>query len=201
MSTLICIKCGFNNPPGMRFCGNCGVRLGGTGMLPASAPVAASFSPDHLGAMMGADLLERFQQAGLEAAGQRRNVTVLFADISGYTALSDQLDAEEMFNIIQQYSHLLANTVYKYDGMVDKFIGDGLMALFGAPIAHENNAELAVRAALDMQTDVARLSQDINNQLGVELRVRIGLHAGAVIVGSVGSNLMMNYTAIGNTVN
>lgn len=201
MSTLICLKCGFNNPPGMRFCGNCGVRLGGTGMLPASAPVAATFSPDHLGAMMGADLLERFQQAGLEAAGQRRNVTVLFADISGYTALSDQLDPEEMFNIIQQYSHLLANNVYKYDGMVDKFIGDGLMALFGAPIAHENNAELAVRAALDMQTDVARLSQDINNQLGVELRVRIGLHAGAVIVGSVGSNLMMNYTAIGNTVN
>ncbi len=201
MSALICIKCGFNNPPGMRFCGNCGARLGATGMLPASAPAAASYSPDHLGAMMGADLMERFQQAGLEAAGQRRNVTVLFADISGYTALSGQLDAEETFSIIQQYSHLLATNVYKYDGMVDKFIGDGLMALFGAPIAHENNAELAIRAALDMQTDVARLSQDIKDQLGVELRVRIGLHSGAVIVGSVGSNLMMNYTAIGNTVN
>ncbi|MBI3242525.1 MAG: tetratricopeptide repeat protein [Chloroflexi bacterium] len=201
MSAFICARCGFNSPPGMRFCGNCGARLGATGMLPVATPVAASFSPEHLGTMMGADLMERFQQAGLEAAGQRRNVTVLFADISGYTALSSQLDAEETYNIIQQYSHLLATNVYKYDGMVDKFIGDGLIALFGAPIAHENNAELAARAALDMQTDVARLSQDLKDQLGVELKVRVGLHSGAVIVGSVGSNLMMNYTAIGNTVN
>lgn len=150
---------------------------------------------------MGADLLERFRQAGLEAAGQHRNVTVLFVDLSGYTQLSQRLDNEILFEIIQQFIQVLANDVYKYEGMVDKFTGDGLMALFGAPIAHENNAELAVRAALDMQTSVAALSQQLHERLGTDLRLHIGLHSGPVIVGGIGSNLLMNYTAIGDTVN
>jgi class 3 adenylate cyclase len=103
---------------------------------------------------MGADLAERFRRAGLEASGQRRNVTVLFADISGYTALSGEMDGEDLFDIVQEYIRLLSQNVYKYEGIVDKFTGDGLMALFGAPISHENNAERAVRAAQDMQNDL-----------------------------------------------
>jgi predicted ATPase/class 3 adenylate cyclase len=201
MSTQ-CSSCGFNNPPGMRFCGNCGARLAvSSGLLGTAAAASPDILPEKLGVMMGADLLERFRQAGLEAAGQRRNVTVLFADISGYTALSQRLDPEEVYDIIQQYSRLLAGDVYKYEGVVDKFTGDGLMALFGAPIAYENNAERAVRAALDMQADVAQLARQVRERVDVELRIRIGLNAGIVIVGSVGSNLMMNYTAIGDTVN
>jgi class 3 adenylate cyclase len=197
--TTLCSNCGFDNPPAMRFCGQCGSRL-------SEAPTAATaagpaFPPEHLGVMMGADLLERFRYAGLEAAGQRRNVTVLFADIAGYTPLSEQLDNEDLYNLIQQYLALLLNDVYKYEGTVDKFTGDGLMALFGAPIAHENNAELAVRAGLEMQADVQRLSQELEARLGVNIRIRVGLHAGSVIVGSMGSDLLMNYTAIGNTVN
>ncbi len=201
MSSL-CTNCGFNNPPGMRFCGQCGTRLPES--LPAAAATttaAPAFSPERLGVMMGADLLERFQQAGLEAAGQRRNVTVLFADIAGYTPLSEQLDNEDVYNLIQQYLASLVNAVYKYEGTVDKFTGDGIMALFGAPITHENNAELAVRAALEMQSEVARLSADLEARLGVGVRIRVGLHSGSVIVGSMGSNMLMNYTAIGNTVN
>jgi adenylate cyclase len=151
--------------------------------------------------MLGADLLERFRRAGLEAAGQRRNVTVLFVDLAGYTPLSERIDSEELYEVIQQFLNLLADDVYKYDGMVDKFTGDGLMALFGAPIGHENNAELAVRAALDMQADVAALSQQLNERLGTELRVHVGLHSGIVVVGGIGSDMLMNYTAIGDTVN
>lgn len=201
-----CASCGFNNPPGMKFCGNCGARLlVVSGLLASASPPAATTSPalssEKMGVMMGADLLERFRQAGLEAAGQRRNVTVLFADITGYTELSQRLDPEETYTLIQRFSQLLASDVYKYEGMVDKFTGDGLMALFGAPIAHENNAERAVRAALDMLADVATLAEDVREHSGVELRVRIGLNSGSVVVGSVGSNLLMNYTAIGNTVN
>jgi predicted ATPase/class 3 adenylate cyclase len=201
MSTQ-CSNCGFNNPPGMRFCGNCGARLAvSSGLLGTTAAAEPAISPEKMGAMMGADLLERFRQAGLEAAGQRRNVSVLFVDITGYTALSQRLDPEEVYDLIQEYSRQLASDVYKYEGMVDKFTGDGLMALFGAPITYENNAERAIRAALDMQADITQIAQQVRQRVDVELRIRIGLNAGIVIVGSVGSNMLMNYTAIGDTVN
>ena len=187
----------------MRFCGNCGTRLLATGMLPSIdhiQPVEVD-SSNHLGAMIGADLLDRFRMAGLEAAGQRRQVTVLFVDLSGYTHLSEKIDSEELYDLVQSCSKTFANDVYKYDGMVDKFTGDGLMALFGAPIAHENNAELAIRAALDMQTDLEVISNDLKQRLGLEIKAHIGLNSGSVIVGGIGSNMMMNYTAIGDVVN
>jgi predicted ATPase/class 3 adenylate cyclase len=197
--TTQCQSCGFNNPPGMRFCGNCGSRLSEI----TAEPVAQQVSPrtDGLGVMMGSDLLERMRRAGLEAAGQRRNVTVLFADLSGYTALSANVDSEDLYEFVQQYIRLLSNNVYKYEGFVDKFTGDGIMALFGAPISHENNAERAVRAALDMQNDLTQLNQDLKKRLGTDIQARIGLHSGSVIVGGIGSNMLMNYTAIGDTVN
>jgi adenylate cyclase len=186
----------------MRFCGNCGLRLLATGILPAIEPVAGKESTNQLGELMGADLLDRFRQAGLEAAGQRRQVTVLFVDLSGYTHLSEQInDSEKMYELVQRCTKMFANDVYKYDGMVDKFTGDGLMALFGAPIAHENSAELAIRAALDMQADLEILSAELKDRLGSEIKAHIGLHSGSVIVGGVGSNMMMNYTAIGDVVN
>ena len=177
MATL-CPRCNFNNPPGMRFCGNCGARFEDTVPIkhPASqnkpgtatlielaaADLNASMipvSPDQLGVMMGSDLLERFQKAGLEATGQRRNVTILFVDLTGFTYLSEQLNNEDLYVLIQDLIRTLADDVYKYEGMVDKLTGDGLMALFGAPISYENNAERAIRAALNMQEDVRRLSQ------------------------------------------
>ena len=150
--------------------------------------------------MTGSDLLERFRQAGLEASGQRRSVTILFVDLSGYTSLSEQLDDEELYSLVQKFIRLLVNDVYKYEGMVDKLTGDGLMALFGAPIAHENNAERAMRSAMDMMADVARLSHELDLH-GHELRIHIGLNAGTVIVGGLGGDGLMNYTAIGDSVN
>ncbi len=206
-----CSSCGFDNPPGMKFCGNCGTRLSDTATTATVTPIqkeipATEFTdieavPRQLGAMVGADLLERFRKAGLEAAGQRRNVTVLFADLTGYTSLSTRVDSEDLYELIQKYTGILANAVYKYEGMVDKFTGDGLMALFGAPIAHENNAELAILAALEMLAEVSKLSEEMKSRLGSELQVHIGLHTGSVIVGGIGSDMLMNYTAIGDTVN
>lgn len=184
----------------MRFCGNCGSRL----KQPDDAAVitgSGSSPADQLGVLMGSDLKDRFRQAGLIAAGQRRNVTVLFVDLSDYTGLAEKIDSEDLYHLVQQFVQALAEVVYKYEGMVDKIIGDGLMALFGAPIAHENNAERAVRAALDMQTEVNGLSEELISQLGVELKVHIGLNSGTVVVGGVGSDLLMDYTAIGDTVN
>jgi predicted ATPase/class 3 adenylate cyclase len=201
MPGFVCQKCGFNNPPGMRFCGNCGARLDvDTGILQSRSPLPGEL-PGMVGVMMGADLLERFRQAGLEATGQRRTVTILFVDLAGFTAYSQQSDSEDVYLLIQQFINQMVKNVYKYDGMVDKFLGDGLMAIFGAPIAHENNAELAIRAALDMQADLTRMALEVKEKLGSELRVHIGLHSGQVVVGSLGTNLLMNYTAIGDTVN
>ena len=196
MST-ICQTCGFNNPPGMRFCGNCGARLAESG--PENQETATS--TENLGVMMGANLIERFREAGLQAAGQRRNVTVLFVDLTDYTRLAEEIDSEDLYEIIQQFINMLVAAVYKYDGLVDKIVGDGLMALFGAPIGHENNAELAVRSALDMQQDLRAFNRQIGNRLGHELQMHIGLHSGTVIVGGMGSDMLMDYTAIGDTVN
>jgi adenylate cyclase len=203
MATL-CSNCGFDNPPRMRFCGNCGSRLV-ENLAPSSRAPAfetqTNPTTERLGVLMGADLMDRLRTAGIEAAGQRRNVTVLFTDLTGFTALSERMDSEDVYEIIQQYIQVLVNNVYKYEGIVDKLTGDGLMALFGAPISHENNAERAVRAALDMQADVIQLSKEIKKKHKVDLRMRVGLHSGTVVVGGMGSNMMMDYTAIGDTVN
>lgn len=192
----------------MRFCGNCGTRL--VEVRPASKSARSSkhspayetrVDPASLGVMTGSDLLARFQQAGLEASGQRRNVTILFVDLSGYSHLSEMISDEALYELVHKFIRSLADDVYRYEGMVDKFTGDGLMALFGAPIAHENDAERAIHAAMDMQADVARLSKSLEELQGMELRVHIGLHAGSVIVGGIGNDAIMNYTAIGDSVN
>lgn len=225
MSTL-CLNCGFDNPPGMRFCGNCGTRLAaGEGeAAPPKKPAPADIPPagpvkfdtgaldphrvgeappdtSSLGVMTGVDLLERFKKAGLEATGQRRSVTVLFVDLTGFTHLSEQLSDEVLYELIQKFIKVLADTVYKYEGMVDKFTGDGLMALFGAPVAYENNAERAIRSAIDMHAGVAQLSREIPELEGRPLSLHIGLNSGSVIVGGVGNDAIMNYTAIGDSVN
>jgi class 3 adenylate cyclase len=192
MSNLLCQKCGFNNPPGMRFCGNCGNRLPqDTASLIADSSVQSSL-PGTVGVMMGADLLERFKEAGLNAAGQRRNVTILFVDMSGFTLLSQVLSTEDVYIMIQQFTSLLIKDVYKYDGMVDKLMGDGLMAIFGAPIANENSPEMALRSANDMMLDIRQFSEQINEKYAstkdkeITLTLHIALHYGEVIVGGIG---------------
>lgn len=200
MMSFRCVQCDFENPEGMRFCGNCGTRLDVAG--PGQAASSPQPHDAEFGMMMGADLAQRMRRAGVEAAGQRRYVTILFADISGFTALSERIDSEDLYIMVQQYIRVLSNNVYKYEGVVDKITGDGLMAIFGAPISHENNAERAVRAALEMQSDLFRLSRELKREQGIELNVRIGLHSGWVVVGGIGANdLVLNYTAIGDTVN
>ncbi len=192
-----CDQCGFENPPQMRFCGKCGARLG-----EESASGSAVFTPgERLGVMMGADLMERFRKAGMEARGQRRSVTILFVDLTGYTHLAESLGDEDLYELVQRFIRMLVETVHRYEGMVDKLTGDGLMALFGAPIAYENNAERALRCALDMQAGVERLSRSFPALKDENLQVHIGLNSGSVIVGGVGADTLMNYTAIGDSVN
>lgn len=199
--SLNCSNCGFHNPQGMRFCGNCGTPISGTVDQNNQKLAPSKESINAIGMLIGSDLKQRFLQAGLESAGQRRTVTVLFADLCDYTGLSSKIDDESLYEVIQLYIRMLAEIVYQFEGMVDKITGDGLMALFGAPIAYENPAERAVRAALEMQAGLEQLNQDLEKQLGERLQMHFGLNRGSVIVGGIGADLLIDYTAIGDSVN
>ncbi len=155
----------------------------------------------ELGMLIGSDLKQRLYQAGLEAAGQRRTVTVLFADLCDYTGLSGKIDDEILYEVIHRFLRMLAEKVYQFGGMVDKITGDGLMALFGAPIALENPAERAVRAAMEMKVGLEQLNRELEENLGEKLKMNCGLNRGSVIVGGIGSDLLIDYTAIGDSVN
>ena len=133
--------------------------------------------------------------------GERRQVAVIFADAVGFTYLSTSLDAEPVFRLINDLMGRLIECIHRYGGTLDKFTGDGLMAVFGAPIAHESNSELAVRAALDMQKAAAAFEPIALAQLGTPLKMRIGVHVGPVVAGILGSQEQASYTVIGMTVN
>ena len=133
--------------------------------------------------------------------GERREIAVLFADAVNFTHLSASLDAESVFGLINDLLSRLVECVHRYDGAVDKFTGDGLIAVFGAPIAHENDPELAVRAALDMQRAATEFEPIARAQLGAPLQIRIGIHSGLAIAGIIGTQEQAAYTVIGDTVN
>ncbi|RME62447.1 MAG: zinc-ribbon domain-containing protein [Caldilineae bacterium] len=151
--------------------------------------------------LMPAPLANKMRAALPSLSGERREVTVLFLDVKNFTAASNRLDSEDIYLIIDTAMRLLVQIVYKYEGTVDKFTGDGLMALFGAPIAHENDPERAVRAALEMQEALQALRQRTLSEHGFDLQARIGINTGLVIAGSLGNDLHMEYTVIGDTVN
>jgi adenylate cyclase len=194
----LCPSCGFLNPPGMKFCGNCGARL----VQPEPPPAPPELLPERIGVMMGPDLRERFRKAGMEATGHRRAVTILFVDLTGFTPLSEKLESEQLYELLQEFIAKMVDTVYRYEGMVDKLTGDGLMALFGAPISHENNAERALRSALDMHQAMEGLNKKWNLGPETELTIHIGIHDGEVILGGMGgTGRLLNYTAVGDSVN
>jgi class 3 adenylate cyclase/tetratricopeptide (TPR) repeat protein len=133
--------------------------------------------------------------------GERKQVTVLFTDVSGFTAMSSRLDPEDVHEIMDRCFDIMLRAVHRYEGTINQFLGDGVMALFGAPIAHEDHPHRALRAALAIQRDLAPLSEDVRRAHGVEFRMRIGVNTGLVVVGAIGKDLRMDYTAVGDTTN
>ena len=131
--------------------------------------------------------------------GKRVEVTILFADIRGFTALSEKRDPRQVVSILNSYFALMANIILKNKGTLDKYIGDGLLAFFGAPIAREEHAEMAVNSAIEMIPMLDVLNKEL--MLDVPLRIGIGIHSGEAVVGNIGSERKMEYTIIGDTVN
>jgi len=133
--------------------------------------------------------------------GERKLVTVLFADVANYTAMSEKLDAEDVHQIMDGCFRVLMDEIHRYEGTVNQFTGDGVMALFGAPIAHEDHAHRACHAALSIQRRMGAYGEKVKRNCGLEFMLRVGLNSGPVVVGSIGDDLRMDYTAIGDTTN
>ncbi|RIL07848.1 MAG: hypothetical protein DCC75_09690 [Proteobacteria bacterium] len=133
--------------------------------------------------------------------GERRRITVMFCDVRGFTTISEKLTPEQVVQILNEYFEAAVDAIFRYHGMLDKFLGDGIMAVFGAPVDDSHQEEHAVRAALEIQEQVGKLSERLKASHGLELRVGIGIHSGAAIVGTMGSSKRLEYTAIGDTVN
>jgi len=184
-----CPSCKAPNADSAKFCNQCGARLG---VVSRTLP-RASYTPKHL--------VEKVLKARSALQGERKRVTVLFADIKGSTRLAEQAGAEAWHNILDRFFAILGEAVHRYEGTVNQYTGDGVMALFGAPIAHEDHAQRACFAALAMQAEVRRFADELRLKQGLNLTMRVGLNTGEVIVGRIGDDLRMDYTAQGLTVN
>ena len=225
-----CQQCAFANPPGMRFCGQCGTALAfrcpkcdaevpptfrfcgqcGASLQPATAPpqpaapsrpastpaahrAVAAYTPKHLA--------DKILQSRSAVEGERRQVTVLFADVAGFTSLAERLDPEEVHGIMNRCFEIITGEIHRFEGTVNQYTGDGVMALFGAPIAHEDSPRRAVHAALGIQRAMRDYARALAADRGLTLQLRVGLNTGPVVVGSIGDDLRMDYTAVGDTTN
>ena len=187
-----CSSCGHANPPNSRFCGDCGSELARP-EPPGRAEFAApqSYTPQHLA--------DRIRTARGAVEGERKQVTVLFADIQGSLELIRGSDPERVQVLLDSTIRTMMEAVHRYEGTVNKVLGDGIMALFGAPLAHEDHAVRACYAALAMQDAIRRSTEEVRRTHGVEMMVRVGLNSGEVVVRAIGNDLTMDYDAIGET--
>jgi len=150
-----------------------------------------------------AELMKKLESARSKGdmEGERRVVTMLFCDVKGSTAAAETLDPEEWSEIINGAFEHMIKPVYTYEGTVARLMGDGILAFFGAPLAHEDDPQRAVLAALDIVTDITPYREQIRQEWGIDIDVRIGINTGLVVVGAVGSDLRMEYTALGDAIN
>src|SRR5712664_3758257 len=185
---MSCPSCGHENPAGARFCNDCGARLA----APATAPEPRSYTPRHL--------VEKILASKSALEGERKPVTVLFADVARSMELAERLDPEEWHRLLDRLFRILAASVHRYEGTINQYTGDGIMALFGAPIAHEDHAQRACAAALEMARELRVLAEDVRRERGLDFAVRMGLNSGEVVVGRIGDDLRMDYTAQGHVV-
>src|SRR5213593_2758612 len=198
----ICPTCKHSNLPGSRFCNECGHPLASDAPAPseASAPrtppsdrARVEYTPKHLA--------DKILKARSALEGERRQVTVLFADLAGFSALAEARDPEEVHTIVDRYFGMIATEVHRFEGTINQYTGDGVMALFGAPIAHEDAPRRAAHAALAIQRALGDYGRELEGGGGPAIQMRIGLNTGPVVVGRIGDDLRMDYTAVGDTTN
>ncbi|NIS59708.1 MAG: AAA family ATPase, partial [Proteobacteria bacterium] len=214
-----CSQCGFDNKPNKQFCTECGAKL----ILKCSQCGSEIEEKERFCGACGTDLRASKEVTPIDYSkpqsytprfladkilttrssieGERKLVTVLFADVANYTSISEKLDPEEVHQIMDGCFKILMDEIHKHEGTINQFTGDGVMALFGAPVAHEDHAQRACHAALSIQKAVGEYAAKVKKDCEVDFKMRIGLNSGPVIVGSIGDDLRMDYTAVGDTTN
>ena len=197
-----CSKCQFENPEGMKFCGECGHNL-----TLSSEPTLKDLSFDEK-----LDKIQRYLPKGLtekilsqrdKIEGERKQVTVMFCDMEGFTPLVEKLGPEETYGIMDRVYEILIHKVHDYEGTVNEMTGDGIMAIFGAPIALEDAPQRSIRSALAIHQEMVRFNERTKKEREdiPALKMRIGIHTGPVVVGTLGNNLRVEFKAVGDTVN
>ncbi len=202
-----CHKCNAEVPLGNRFCGQCGAPVETTDVVPREQSPSPSSKINmqermmrDLRTKMPSSLVDKFIQGSRELYGQRREVTVLDVEIANFLTISKELDSETIYLAMDEIVHLLAEIVYKYEGTIDKYSGNGMMALFGLPLNHENDPERSVRAALEMQYSMSQLHDQLIDRYQYDFKIQIGINTGAVIAGYMSDQQHLEYTVIGDTV-
>jgi len=198
---LICPQCGFETLPRDKFCGECGHDLG----LP-SKPIPKELSFEEklakIQRYLPKDLTEKILTQRDKIEGERKQVTVMFCDMEGFTALTEKLGSEQMYSIMDEVYEILIHKVHDYEGTVNELTGDGIMALFGAPIALEDAPQRAIRSALAIHREINKFSDQLKSESRMPpIKMRIGIHTGPVIVGTLGNDLRVEFKAVGDTVN
>src|SRR5262249_18996782 len=186
-----CPRCGTPSERGQKFCDSCGHRVAEP-LTHAPTPDPGSYTPKHLA--------EKILTSRSALEGELKQVTVLFADVKGSVELSAQLGPEEWHGIMDRFFRILADGVHRFEGTVNQYTGDGIMAIFGAPIAHEDHARRACYAALYLRDELRRYADDLRRKAALNFSVRMGINSGDVVVGKIGDDLRMDYTAQGQIV-
>jgi class 3 adenylate cyclase/tetratricopeptide (TPR) repeat protein len=189
-----CAACGEANRPGAKFCRKCGqplIQRGTPARDAARLGPPRAYTPKHLA--------EKILTSKAALEGERKQVTVLFADLKGSMELLADRDPEEARELLDPVLERMMEAVHRYEGTVNQVMGDGIMALFGAPLAHEDHAVRACYAALRMQESVKRYAEEVRRSHAAVVKIRVGLNSGEVVVRAIGSDLHMDYTAVGQT--
>ena len=187
----VCATCGSTNQPGARFCKKCGTRIA-TESAPAK-PAAASPAPKVR--------VTPEQAEASSPEGERKTVTALFADIKGSTELMRDLDPEEARSIVDPVLQIMMAAVHRYGGYVAQSTGDGIFALFGAPVAQEDHPQRALHAALAMQGDLRRYADHLRNEGRIPVEARVGVNTGEVVLRTIETGGHTEYTPVGHVTN
>lgn len=198
----LCPKCGTPNSPTAKFCKNDGFNLQTAKAETRAAQVTKTADLDALRKAAPQNVATKILAERDRMEGERKLVTALFTDIVGSTTLAEQMDPEDWREIVSGTHQIVSKAVYHYEGTIAQLLGDGVLAFFGAPLAHEDDAERAARAALEILTSIRQYAEQLKKSKKVEnFQMRVGLNSGPVVVGNIGSDLHMEYLAVGDTVN